>query len=128
MSPLRILLIEDDPLISVLMAEMLNGMAYRVCGIEATEAGAVRAALTLRPDLMIVDIQLRKGSGVAAVAKIEETTTIPCVFMTGNRVHGLAASMIVLQKPFVDEALVQAIDRAMEPMRAEGDPQFMKRH
>ena len=50
----RVLVVEDDAMIGVLLGEMLEGMGYDVCGIEATEADAVTAAARFRPDLMIV--------------------------------------------------------------------------
>jgi two-component system, response regulator PdtaR len=63
MNKIRVLLIEDQIDIATLLAEVLSGIGCSVCGIEATEAGAVAATQRVKPDIMIVDAQLREGSG-----------------------------------------------------------------
>ena len=50
--------VEDDLMIGMLLAEMLEAMGHDVCAIEATEADAVTAVAQYRPDLMIVDAWL----------------------------------------------------------------------
>jgi two-component system, response regulator PdtaR len=67
---LRVLIIEDDALIAMLLAELLAGMGHDVCASAATEAEAVIAATRYGPDLMIVDAGLGRGSGVSAVEEI----------------------------------------------------------
>ena len=49
MKVLRILVVEDDALIGMLLAEVLVGMGHEVCAIEANEADAVAAAARCRP-------------------------------------------------------------------------------
>ena len=63
MRPLRVLLVEDEVLIAILFAEVLEEMGHNVCAIESTEADAVAAAAKLIADLIIADAKLRKGSG-----------------------------------------------------------------
>ena len=70
MKALRILVVEDDPLIGMLLAEVLEGLGHEVCAIEANEADAVAAAARCSPDLMIVDARLGDESGIAAVDQI----------------------------------------------------------
>ncbi len=113
MKMLRVLLADDDEVIGILLEEVLDGLGHEVCAIEATEAGLVDAAARHRPDLMIVDAHLGKGSGVAAVAKILRTDYIPHVFMSGSAVQAVSPDAVVLQKPFWDHDLIQAIERAM---------------
>ncbi len=111
----RILLVEDEPLISVFFAELLEEMGNEVCSIETTEAGAVAAAESLKPDLLIIDVHLREGNGLNAVARILQKGFVPHIFTTGDRtVQGETASgAVVLQKPFLDVALEQAIKAAL---------------
>jgi len=45
MRALRVLVVEDNAIIGMLLAEVLAGMGHDVCAIEATEADAVTAAL-----------------------------------------------------------------------------------
>jgi DNA-binding response OmpR family regulator len=117
MMVLRILVVEDDVLIGVLLGEMLESMGYEVCSIEATEAGAVSAAAKLRPGLMIVDVGLGEGSGIRAVDEILLAGPTPHLFTSGDakRVRAQRPDAIVMQKPFREAELGRAIDRALAP-------------
>ena len=113
---MRVLVVEDDAIIGTLLAEMLAGMGHDVCAIEATEADAVSAAARCKPDLMIVDVSLGAGSGVAAVETIYLTGPIPHVFVSGDvsRVRALRPDSIFMQKPYRETDLVRAIQRALD--------------
>jgi CheY-like chemotaxis protein len=115
MKSLCVLVVEDNALIGMLLADMLGEMGHRVCAIEATEADAVTAAGRHKPDLMIVDVQLGDGSGVSAVAEILRTGSIPHLFVSGDISHAkaLRSDVIVIQKPFRESDLARAIQRAL---------------
>ena len=113
MRKLQILLIEDNLLIGELLAEMLVDMGHCVCGVARTEAAAVDAALLTRPDLMIVDAHLVNGSGVSAVATICLSSAVPHIFVTGDRLRLKAGGAVVLQKPYTQADIVDAIERTM---------------
>src|SRR2546421_13067638 len=66
MKALRVLVIEDDALIAMLLAELLACMGHDVCATAATEAEAVSGAGRCRPGLMILDAGLGRGSGGSA--------------------------------------------------------------
>ena len=111
MKPLRVLVIEDEAIIGMLLEQVLIGMGHDVCGVAATEAEAVAMAAESRPDLLIVDAGLRDGSGVAAVAEIVRTGFIPHIFITGDiaGVRALTPDATVLEKPFLESDLVRTI-------------------
>jgi DNA-binding response OmpR family regulator len=115
MKALRVLVVEDDAIIGMLLADMLAEMGHSVCAIEVTEADAVAAALRYRPDLMIVDAWLGNGSGVSAVEEIHRTESISHIFVSGDGsgVTGLRPDAVVVQKPFGESDLAQAIQRAL---------------
>ena len=113
MTALRVIVVEDDCVISMLLAETLVDLGYDVCAIEATEAGAVAAASRHRPDLMIVDMHLANGSGPSAVAAIARAGPVPHVFITGHGRQMVAPDAVVLGKPFREADLVRAIGRAL---------------
>ena len=116
MKALRVLVVEDEILIGMLLADALGAMGYEVCAIEATETGAVAAAARCNPDLMIVDARLRDGSGVSAVEEILRTGWVPHVFVSGetSTKQALRPGAIVIQKPFRDMDLNRAIQRALD--------------
>jgi CheY-like chemotaxis protein len=115
MKALRVLVVEDESLIGMLLAETLTTMGHEVCAIAATEGDAVAAALECRPDLMIVDARLREGCGVRAVAAILRTTFVPHLFVSGDaaRVQKLRPDAVVMQKPFFEPELARAMQNAL---------------
>ena len=113
MNKLKILLAEDDVLIGRLLAEMLTDLGYEIAAIQTTEDGAVAAAARDKPDLMIVDVGLAEGNGVAAVERITRAGPIPHVFMSGRGLLVAPQAAVVLKKPFRDADLSRAIARAL---------------
>jgi CheY-like chemotaxis protein len=71
MNRYNILIVEDDPIIGILLVDILIGMGHGVCALKTTAESAVAAAAGCNPDLMLVDVQLGSGSGIAAVAEIQ---------------------------------------------------------
>jgi two-component system, response regulator PdtaR len=116
MKALRVLMMEDDPLIGMLLAEFLEEMGYDVCAIAATAADAVTAAAQYRPDLVIADARLGDGSGISAIEEILRIGFVPHLFMTGNisRVKALRPEAVVLEKPFHEAEFSLAIQRALD--------------
>ncbi len=116
MIPLRVLVVEDDALIAMLLEELLVGMGHEVCATAATEADAVRAATRYAPDLMIVDARLGRGSGIAAVEQILLAGPLAHVFVSGDadQVRARRPGAVVVRKPFRKAELVTAIDTALD--------------
>jgi CheY-like chemotaxis protein len=113
MKALRILVVDDNAIIGMLLAEMLGEMGHVVCGMETTEAGAVAAAARCAPDLMIVDARLGDGSGVDAMRAILQNGPMPHLFISGAEVEADSPDAVILQKPFYEQQLARAMDRAM---------------
>ena len=113
---MRVLVVEDDAVIGLLLAEMLVGMGHDVCAIEATEADAVSAAGRCKPDLMIVDVGLGEGSGLSAVDTIYRSGPIPHVFVSGDvsKVRALRPSSNFIQKPYREADLARVIQQALD--------------
>jgi DNA-binding response OmpR family regulator len=116
MSALRILVVEDDAMIGMMLTEMLEEMGHDVCSIEATEAEAISAADRCRPDLMIVDVLLGGGNGVSAVTEILRAGPMPHLFVSGDisRIKALRPDAVVIQKPYRESDLARAIQLALD--------------
>jgi CheY-like chemotaxis protein len=99
--------------IGALLAEMLAGLGHETGPIQATEDGAVAAAARHKPDLMIVDLNLAKGNGIAAVERITRAGPIPYVLMGGLGRIATRSDDVVLTKPFREADLLHAIARAL---------------
>jgi DNA-binding response OmpR family regulator len=120
METLKVLIIEDDVLIGMLLTEMLEELGHHVCATALTEDDAVREATRCKPSLMIVDEQLLEGSGMSAVERILRTGPVPCVFISGADVRRPGAT--ALQKPFLEADLVRAIRNVVGGANAPGVP------
>ncbi len=115
MMALRILVVEDEPIIAMMFAEVLESMGHDVCAIESTEAGAVAAAARCKPNLMIVDARLTDWSGVMAVSRILLSGFVPHVFVSGASACelSLGPDAVMLQKPFDEAGLARAMKQAL---------------
>ncbi len=113
MKKLRILVVEDDALIALLLAEMLKEMGHEPCGAAATEEAAVAQAASMRPDLIIMDVFLTAGGGVAAINRILQAGPVPHIMMTGALPARLMPGGVLLEKPFMQRDLAHAIQAAV---------------
>ena len=114
MKPLRVMIVEDEPWIALLLAETLTGIGHDVCSVESTEDGAVTSALRFSPELMIVDLHLRQGSGITAIEEILRGGFIAHIVMSSDRLHShvLHPRTVWIRKPFFEFDLVRAIQDA----------------
>ena len=67
-TPLRILLVEDSPLLRSRLESMLSQYgAFKVTGLASAEAEAVQKLDTVPYDAIVVDVELRPGSGIGVI-------------------------------------------------------------
>jgi DNA-binding response OmpR family regulator len=116
MARLKVLVVEDDALIGMLLSLTLQELGYDVAPVVANQADAVRASGASPPDLMIVDEGLAGGSGVDTMAEILRGGFIPHVFVTGDvaRIRIAAPHAVVIQKPFMEAELLGAMQLALD--------------
>jgi CheY-like chemotaxis protein len=110
----RILLIEDEPLVSAITEEWIAELGHEPVGPAANlEAALKLAAAPL--DGAIVDVSLGRERGYPA-AEVLEARGVPFVFATGYGPEGLDPEWRdrpTLMKPFDLETLRAAIDRML---------------
>lgn len=95
-TPLRLLIVDDQPLIRRGLAMMLaTEPGIAVVGQAADGAEAVERALALRPDVVVMDLQMPRVSGVVATREI--TAQLP------------ATRVVVLTTYDDDERVFEAI-------------------
>jgi CheY-like chemotaxis protein len=109
------LLVEDEALIRMMVAGMIEELGQTV----AAEAGNIADALNLAQSaqfrVALLDINLA-GHRIDPVAEIIERRGLPFIFSSGYGAKGLPAKFYdrpVLQKPFLIERLVEAIEAAV---------------
>ncbi|OWK34618.1 hybrid sensor histidine kinase/response regulator [Fimbriiglobus ruber] len=117
MLPSTILVVEDDLIIARGIEKRLKALGYRVAGPVATGEEAVRRAAELRPDMILMDINLGGGiDGVEAAALIRRRSDVPVVFLTAHSDDATLQRAKVTEphgyvlKPYEDKDLFTAIE------------------
>ena len=116
---LRIVIVEDDALIAMDLADLLIGMGHDVRAIAYTEAEGVAAAFRCEPNMMIVDGHLAEGSGVSAMRQILARGFVPHLYITGDPLQllQLAPDAVIVAKPFTMNDLASGIAKARDIAR-----------
>lgn len=71
----RVMIVEDSPMLAERLRELLGQRQdLSVDAIVDTESAAVKAVESRHFDVMIVDVELREGSGISVVRRIRELT------------------------------------------------------
>ncbi len=115
----RVLVIEDEAVIALDVADIVRNAGHEVVGIAATEKAAVDLAKKHSPHLVLADIQLRgSDSGISAVKQIMKAMTVPVIFVTGYPERLLTGTQLepafVISKPFDPDLLRAAIAQALD--------------
>ncbi len=104
---LRVLIVEDEGAVALLIEDMLLDLGCDIAGSAADLDAACRLASSESLDLALLDLNLA-GSSSLPVAEILRRRGIPLVFSTGYGVGSLPAefqSYPTLAKPYVLSAL-----------------------
>jgi len=114
----RVLIIEDEPVIAMDIAEIVESLGHQVIGVAARQAEAVELARQHTPGLVLADVQLQDGdSGIATVHEILLGMDAPVIFVTGFPERLLTGDRMepafVVTKPFDPETLKVAIGQAL---------------
>ncbi|MBX9696365.1 MAG: response regulator transcription factor [Cyanobacteria bacterium] len=81
-NPIKVLIVDDHPIIRIGIKRVFeNDREISVVGEVDTAEGAVSAAANLKPDVILIDIDLSDGSGIDAVAKIRGTKNSAGIIM-----------------------------------------------
>jgi CheY-like chemotaxis protein len=114
----RVLIIEDEPLISLDLEGIVTEIGHDVVGIAQTRDEAVELASENRPGLVLADVQLADGSsGIDAVSEILHEADIPVIFITAYPERLLTGEGVeptfLLSKPFRPEMVKAVISQAL---------------
>lgn len=120
MSEIRILIIEDDPIIAADIADYLNNVDYRVSGIAYNPAQAYEQLKTNLPDLILLDINLSsEQNGIDIATYIHQNHAIPFIFLTSYSTREVLNKAKITEpsgyivKPFDEEDLFATIEIAL---------------
>jgi CheY-like chemotaxis protein len=109
---MRVLLVEDEPLVAMLLEDYVVDLGHIVVGPVATVAEALACVAAGGFDVAVLDLNLG-GERSDAVAAALDAIGRPYVFATGYGRHGLAEGddRVVLQKPYGRDQIAEALAR-----------------
>jgi CheY-like chemotaxis protein len=117
----RILVVEDEAIIAMMVEEMLIGLGASVVGPAPSIPAARNLIETAAIDAAVLDVNIRSDR-IDPIAELLRSRRIPFVFATG---YGAGASSakrdeLVLEKPYTADRLLGALTLALGG--AQSDP------
>ena len=117
-SATSVLIIEDEPLISMQLEDLVTSLGHEVCGTAATRTQAQEVVAEKTPGLVLADIQLADGSsGLDAVDDILAISSVPVIFITAYPERLLTGDRpeptYLVTKPFQEQTVRAAISQAL---------------
>ncbi len=112
MTSQNILIVEDEPLIAMMLEDFLEVLDHKVAGNADTVAGALARVEQGGIDAAILDLNLRGGEKSTPVAEALADRGVPFVFATGGTDDSVDARFRdrpVLQKPFTMDGVAKAL-------------------
>lgn len=115
MRTISTLLVEDEALIRMMLAQMVDDLGYLIVSEAANIEAAISLAETRSFDLALLDINLA-GSLVTPLVHILDRRSVPIVFVSGYSNQTMPAELrgrLLVEKPFSQDALLNAISCAI---------------
>ena len=126
MSRAQILIVEDDRIVARDMKERLIEQGYAVPAVADSGEEAIRKAVEIQPDLVLMDIVLAGGmDGIEASRQIHERQSVPIVYLTAYADARTVARAretspcAYLVKPYNDRELYTTVAVTLEKHRQE---------
>ena len=118
---LKILVVEDEALVAMLIEDALSLHGHVVVGVADTAAAAFEIAERDRPDLALCDVRLADGDSGVSIAETLAARGIACLFLSGNCPGKSTHPLIVgcLPKPFHTASIGAAIGAAHAIVRGD---------
>ncbi len=128
MTQASILVVEDEGIVAQEIKSRLEKADYTVCGVAHEGEKAVADAEKLKPDLILMDIQLKgEMDGIEAAKLIQERFGLPVVYLTAHsdsatlqRVKAMEPFGYVV-KPFETRNLMVSIEIALHRHQSESE-------
>jgi len=119
MRPGTVLIVEDEPLVALFLADVVEEMGQTVLATPSTTEAALSAAAQTPPQIAIIDANLGGGGdGIALAGQLQALHATRIIFVSGDAsistnpaVHALNP-LAVLQKPCLPGELEAALRAA----------------
>ena len=125
---LRVLVVEDLPRVQVLLRELIDEPGrFEIAGMAETEHDAIEQYHALQPDALVIDLNLRQGTGLGVIMAVRRTPAArrPLLLVLTN--HALpvleAACLSAGADHFLDKSRdFHKVRPLLEQARTRGDP------
>jgi CheY-like chemotaxis protein len=110
----RILIVEDEALVAMMIEDMVLELGHTVAGVAARLKDGLQMVEQGEIDFAILDVSLN-GERSLPIAKALEAKDVPYVFATGygaGEVDGASGQAVTLSKPFGIEDLRRVLPKA----------------
>jgi CheY-like chemotaxis protein len=114
--PLRVLVVEDEAMVRMMLEDLLGDLGYEIAGAAANLDEARQLAASQAFDIAVLDVNLN-GEAIAPVADIVAQRGIPMVFATGYGQRGVPEAhrhWPTLDKPYQESDLIARIATALQ--------------
>jgi two-component system, response regulator PdtaR len=113
--PVRVLLAEDESLVGDVIEHELEKGGYEVAGRASNGSLAVTMAQDLKPDIVLMDIEMPKMNGLEAMRNIFDICPVPVILLTAHDTASFIvdAGMIGAAGYLVKPSNIREIDRAI---------------
>lgn len=103
MSAIRVLIVDDSPLIRQVLADMISSEpGFEVVGTARDGLEGVEKARELRPDVMTLDVEMPRMTGLDALNSIMAERPTPVVMVSTRTSVGAEETMKALERGAVD--------------------------
>jgi two-component system, response regulator PdtaR len=116
---MRVLIVEDDAIIAMHLAMLVAELGHEVCATAVSADQAIERADALRPDVVLMDIRLRRGSsGVDAARELHARQALRCIFLSANLDEPTRTALLPYEpidfigKPVMPVSLQRALKKA----------------
>ena len=80
----RVMIVEDELITARAMQITLKAMGYEPCAMASTGDDAINRAETEKPDIILMDINLKgEMDGIEAARQIKTKSGVPIIFLSG---------------------------------------------
>jgi two-component system LytT family response regulator len=119
MADIRAVVVDDEPLARAGVRRMLDQVSdVKVVGEASNGADAVEAVRALKPDLLLLDIQMPEMNGFEVLSALDPQDFGAVIFITAYDSFAVKAfevqALDYIMKPFDDERFFAVIDRAKQ--------------
>lgn len=119
---LTVLVVEDEAVVAMFLADVLAELNYEVCGVAPTGRAALALAAERRPDFAMVDVRLKGDlDGLDTARKLNDEFNIRSVLLSKDpdALRSAATRGVspigILDKPYTPDQLESVLARAIAP-------------